>query len=139
MIRASCASVMLAAMVTSTFPFGSRKLVWLQPRGLVHLQNSRSAEHEMMVAMFRLLLLAAAAVAAHAQNPLTDAVMARYKGIRQSLIDSAEVMPADAYSFKLTPAQRTFAEWIDHVPTDNYNFCATIKAEKAPDTGICTP
>jgi hypothetical protein len=90
----------------------------------------------MMIGMLKLLLVTAAAtVAAHAQNPLTDAVMARYKGIRLNLVESAEAMPADAYSFKLTPVQRTFAEWVGHVTIGNYNFCATIKGEKAPDAG----
>jgi uncharacterized damage-inducible protein DinB len=84
--------------------------------------------------MFRLLLLAAVTLAAQAQNPLTDAVMARYKNIRQSLIDSAGVMPPDAYSFRLTSAQRTFAEWVGHVATGNYGYCAVIKGEKTPDT-----
>jgi DinB superfamily len=85
--------------------------------------------------MFRFLLLAASAAAlAYAQNPLTDAVMTRYKNIRQSLLDSAEVMPADSYSFRLTPAQRTFAEWVGHVASGNFGYCAVIKGEKTPDT-----
>lgn len=69
-----------------------------------------------------------------AQNPLTDAVMARYRAIRQSLIDTAEVMPEDSYAFRLTQPQRTFAEWIGHTAMGNYNFCAGIKGSAAPDT-----
>jgi uncharacterized damage-inducible protein DinB len=84
--------------------------------------------------MFRLLLSGAVALTAYAQNPLTDAVMARYINIRQSLIESADVMPADAYSFRLTSGQRTFAEWVAHVAMGNYGYCAVIKGEKAPDT-----
>lgn len=75
----------------------------------------------------------ASALLAQSANPLTDAVKARYRGIRQNLIETADLMPADSYSFKLTPAQRTFAEWIEHVAMGNYNFCSTIKGEKSPD------
>lgn len=73
------------------------------------------------------------AMLAQSANPLTDAVRARYRGIRQNLIETADVMPDDSYSYKLTPAQRTFGEWIAHVAMGNYNFCSTIKGEKARD------
>jgi hypothetical protein len=76
-----------------------------------------------------LLLLSCGAVMAQSQNPLTDAVMARYKTIRQNLIESAEAMPEDAYSFRLTPPQRPFGEWIGHTAMGNYNYCAMIKGQ----------
>src|SRR4029077_15878914 len=80
------------------------------------------------------LLMWGAAALAQPANPLTDAVMNRYKGIRQNLIESAEAMPEEGYSFRLTPPQRPFGEWIGHVAMGNYNFCGVIKGEKAPDT-----
>ena len=70
---------------------------------------------------------------AQSSNPLTDAVMARYKSVRQNLIEAAEAMPEDGYSFRLTPQQRPFGEWIGHTAMGNYNYCAIIKGEKAPD------
>ena len=73
------------------------------------------------------------AMLAQSANPLTDAVKGRYRGIRQNLIETADIMPDDSYSYKLTPAQRTFGEWIAHVAMGNYNFCSTIKGEKARD------
>src|SRR5438552_2004573 len=81
-----------------------------------------------------ILLVSCAAAMAQSPNPLTDAVMNRYKGIRQNLIESAEVMPEEGYSFRLTPPQRPFGEWIGHVAMGNYNFCGVIKGEKPPDT-----
>ena len=78
-----------------------------------------------------LILLASAALA---QNPLTDAFQGRYKSMRQNLVQSAELMPEDAYGFKLTPEQRPFGGWIGHVAMGNYHFCSMIKGEKAPDT-----
>ena len=84
--------------------------------------------------MTRIPILLMSVCAAWAQNPLTDAVMGRYRGIRQNMIETADVMPDDAYSFRLTPAQRTFAEWIGHAAMGNYGYCAVIKGEKTPDT-----
>jgi DinB family len=78
-----------------------------------------------------LLVLSCGAALAQSQNPLTDAVMARYKIFRQNLIESAEAMPEDAYSFRLTPAQRPFGEWIGHTAMGNYNYCAVIKGQSA--------
>lgn len=80
--------------------------------------------------IFPLLLACAAALSA--QNPVTDAVTASYSRVKQNLIETAEIMPEDAYGFKLTPGQRTFGEWIEHTTLGNYNFCAGIQGEK-PD------
>jgi hypothetical protein len=67
-------------------------------------------------------------------NPLTEAVTGRYKAVSQNLIETAEVMPEEFYSYRLTPAQRPFGEWIGHTAMGNYNFCAAIKGEKPPET-----
>lgn len=79
-------------------------------------------------------VLAAGCGIAAAQNPLTDQVMARYRAIRQNLVETAEVMPEGSYDYRLTPAQRTFGEWIGHTAMGNYSYCAVIKGEKTPDT-----
>ena len=68
-------------------------------------------------------------------NPLTDQVMARYKQIKLSLLDSAEVMPEQHYGFRLTPGQRTYGEWIAHAAVGNYGYCAAIRGVKTPQTG----
>lgn len=81
-----------------------------------------------------LALLLAASVYAQAANPLTSQIEARYKRIRADLLDAAEVMPESGYSFRLTPAQRTYAEWVAHAASGNYSFCSAIKGEKTPDT-----
>jgi hypothetical protein len=80
------------------------------------------------------LLVLASTVAALAENPLTDSVMTRYKRLRLDVSETAEVMPEQNYSFRLTPAQRTFAEWIGHAAMGNFGFCAAIKGEAAPKT-----
>ncbi len=89
--------------------------------------------------MRRLLVLAAglavfsAAACAQAANPLTSAFLDSYKNARLNLEQSAEVMPADGYDFRATPAVRTFGDWIGHTAQANYSFCSSIKGEVRPD------
>ena len=45
----------------------------------------------------------------------------------------AEVMPAEKYSFRLTPGQMTFAEWINHSSERNYRDCSTLRSEPQPE------
>jgi hypothetical protein len=68
-----------------------------------------------------------------AQNYLTTAATERYFNVvRRSLEASADVMPADKYSFRLTPGQMTFAEWLNHSTQRNYSDCAALKSESVP-------
>ncbi|MDE3198563.1 MAG: DinB family protein [Acidobacteriota bacterium] len=72
-------------------------------------------------------------VAASAQTTLTSTATQRYfNGVRRNLEASADAMPADKYSFRLTPAQMTFAEWLIHSAQRNYADCAALKGEPAP-------
>jgi uncharacterized damage-inducible protein DinB len=54
--------------------------------------------------------------------------------VRRNLAEAAEQMPADEYSFKPTPAVRSFGEVIGHVINANYFFCSQVKGEKSPGT-----
>ena len=65
-------------------------------------------------------------------NPLTENFQARYKTIRANLVETAEAMPEEGYSFKLTSEQRSFGDWIGHTAAGNYGYCATMKGEAAP-------
>jgi hypothetical protein len=74
-----------------------------------------------------------ACVTAQAQNYLTKAATERYFNVvRRNLEASADAMPADKYSFRLTPGQMTFAEWLDHSTQRNYSDCAALKGESVP-------
>jgi hypothetical protein len=76
-------------------------------------------------------LLACATV--QAQNFLTKAATERYFNVvRRNLEAAADSMPADKYSFRLTPGQMTFAEWLDHSTQRNYSDCAALKSESTP-------
>jgi hypothetical protein len=47
-------------------------------------------------------------------DPLTQAILNRYEDVKRNVVEAAEVMPEEHYSFRLTEAQRSFAEWIGH-------------------------
>jgi len=69
-----------------------------------------------------------------AQNTLTTTATQRYfNAIRRNLEASADVMPADKYSFRLTEGQMTFGEWLIHSAQRNYSDCATLKSESVPE------
>src|SRR5260370_24365479 len=70
----------------------------------------------------------------HAQNYLTTAATQRYFNVvRKNLEASADVMPAEKYSFRLTDGQMTFAEWLIHSAQRNYSDCAALKSESVPE------
>lgn len=66
-----------------------------------------------------------------AQN-LTAANQRYFGSVRRSLEASADVMPADKFSFRLTDGQMTFGEWLIHSAQRNYADCATLKSEAPP-------
>src|SRR5437762_13373576 len=66
----------------------------------------------------------------HAENNLTATARERYFDVvRRNLEASADVMPAEKYSYRLTPGQMTFAEWINHSTQRNYLDCGVLRGE----------
>src|SRR5260370_3184386 len=81
--------------------------------------------HIRLLACFPLLV-----TALFAQNNLTTTGTQRYFDVvRRNLEASADQMPADKYSYRLTPGQMTFAEWINHSTQRNYLDCGTLRGE----------
>jgi hypothetical protein len=71
--------------------------------------------------------------ALQAQDHLTTTATERYFNVvRRNLEASAEVMPAEKYSFRLTDGQMTFAEWLIHSTQRNYSDCAVLRSESTP-------
>ncbi len=71
-----------------------------------------------------------------AQNNLTSTAIQRYfNGVRRNLEGAADAMPAEKYGFRLTDAQMTFAEWLNHSTERNYSDCAALKGEPVPAAG----
>ena len=80
-----------------------------------------------------LVLLAAAALPslAAAQSPVAEAFRDNAKDIGKNLVAAAEVMPAEKYGFKPTPAQMSFADIVDHLSQGNDYLCGAITGMKA--------
>lgn len=80
-----------------------------------------------------LFLLLVASLPLFAANPLTQAVRDSYQTMRLYLTASADMMPDEHYSFKLTPVSRTFGDWMKHTAEMNYAVCAKLRGVPAPD------
>ena len=81
-----------------------------------------------------LLFCLLAAGMLQAQNHMTNTAIQRYFNVvRSNLESSADVMPAEKYSYRLTPQQMTFAEWLNHATQRNYSDCAILKGEPVSD------
>jgi hypothetical protein len=74
------------------------------------------------------------ATALSAQSTLTTTALQRYfNPVRHSLEASADAMPAEKYSYRLTDGQMTFAEWLLHSAQRNFADCAVLKGEAPPE------
>lgn len=86
------------------------------------------------------ILLASAVVsAANAQapaagNPISQAIRGEWNGVKQNVVKSAAVMPADKYGFKPVASVRSYGQILAHIAGANYIFCAAAKGEKSPHT-----
>ena len=78
------------------------------------------------------LFLGLFAVGAFAQGPLVEAITAQYKPMKLNFIEGAAAIPADDYTYKLTPPQRPLGEWISHTAQGNFTRCAAISGKATP-------
>ncbi len=72
------------------------------------------------------------AVVAAQANPLATAFRSNATMMAKNLTAAAEVMPADKYSFKPTPAQMSFGDILGHLAGGNDALCGLIGGVKAP-------
>jgi uncharacterized damage-inducible protein DinB len=65
------------------------------------------------------------------QQPTTLAAMLnqRYTQVKTSITNAANDMPEENYSFKATPAEMSFGEWIAHVADTQIRQCSTVNGE----------
>lgn len=82
----------------------------------------------------RLILAALAAfpAIAAAQSPVATAFRNDAADKAKNLIASAEIMPAEHYNFKPTPAQMSFGDIVVHLSQGNDFLCGAIGGMKAP-------
>jgi uncharacterized damage-inducible protein DinB len=85
------------------------------------------------------LLLAASSLGAQAtksaaapESPVGNDVRALWLQSADYLARAAAAVPESTYSFRPTPAVRTFGQLIGHVAGSQYAFCATAMGQKAP-------
>jgi uncharacterized damage-inducible protein DinB len=83
------------------------------------------------------VLFAALPTSAFAQaNPFTAAAKGHQDMIKGNLAKTAAKVPEELYSFKPTPAVRSFAELIGHLADANFGICASAAGEKPPQNGF---
>ena len=73
-------------------------------------------------------------VFAPSANPVSDAVRSVLARESKNLVASAELMPAEKYTFQPTPAQMTFGQLVAHVVQTNIFICSGIGSTPAPMT-----
>lgn len=85
--------------------------------------------------LFCLLSALPAFPQARAGNPVTTSFLAVQRNVQQNLIEAAEAMPEEHYTFRPTPEVRQFGEWVEHTAMSNYNYCSALKGEANPHAG----
>jgi hypothetical protein len=81
---------------------------------------------------FSVFLIFATAAAASAANPVIAETKVGYTAVKNYIIQGAERMPADAYSFRATPEERTFAELIGHIADAQTRICGAATGNVKP-------
>lgn len=84
----------------------------------------------MFAAASFLALNASAQMAAPAAPGLAKELLNTWNRASRDIIDVAEAMPAEKYSFKPTPEVRTFAEQLLHIAGSNYLYVDSAKGQK---------
>lgn len=90
------------------------------------------------LAILSLTLMTTCAPALLGQTPapapapgLARELLNAWNRVGQDIVEIAEAMPAEKYSFKPTPEVRSFGEQLLHIAGANYLFVANAKGEKA--------
>jgi uncharacterized damage-inducible protein DinB len=69
-------------------------------------------------------------LALNAQNPLSTDLKNSYNGIKGTLIKAADEMPDADYSFKASPAERTYGAMVGHIADVQLALCGNAKGEQ---------
>jgi len=79
------------------------------------------------------LLMSSSSLALAQSAPMATAFRADAAEASKKLVAAAQLMPADKYDFRPTPAQMTFAAIIGHLANETDLFCSVVGGTKAPD------
>lgn len=82
-----------------------------------------------MKPMLTFLVLAGASTMFAQSDPLSTEVKQNYSRIKDNLLKGAEKVSEADYSFKPTPAVRTFGEVVNHIAEVQMSICGVAKGE----------
>ena len=77
-------------------------------------------------------LVVVPSIASAQANPVAEAFRRTAADDGKNLVAAAEVMPADKYGYKPTPAQMSFSDIVVHLAQGNDYFCGNLVGMKAP-------
>jgi uncharacterized damage-inducible protein DinB len=90
--------------------------------------------------MIAALTLCIAAVSAQtpagAEHPIAGGQKFLYTMVKNYIVQAAEKMPEENYSFKPTPEVRSFGQLIGHIADAQYLFCSAVLGQPNPAPGI---
>jgi uncharacterized damage-inducible protein DinB len=69
-------------------------------------------------------------------NPITASERGFYSFVSSAVVNAAQKMPEENYSFKPTPEVRTFGQLVGHVADASYSFCSQAIGEANPGKDI---
>src|SRR5579862_173766 len=78
----------------------------------------------------------AQAPAAPPANPITASEKGFYSFVSGAVVEAAQKMPEENYSFKPTPEVRSFGQLVGHVADASYMFCSQATGETSPAKDI---
>jgi hypothetical protein len=79
------------------------------------------------------VMVLASALPALAQKVVADVIARSAAGTFRNLVESAEKMPEEHYSFQATKETRTFAGFVGHTINSAFNNCSRAKGEANPN------
>jgi uncharacterized damage-inducible protein DinB len=66
----------------------------------------------------------------NAQNPLSSDLKGSFEGIKSTIMKAAEEMPEADYSFKASPAERTYGAIVGHIADVQMALCGNAQGEQ---------
>lgn len=81
--------------------------------------------------MKRVVVCALLSTCAFGQGPIVKSFTPRYEAAKLNFIETADLFADKDYSYRLTPAQRTVGEWIEHTIASLHNSCGLMEGKGA--------
>ncbi len=79
---------------------------------------------------------APSAAAGPVANPVTTTVKGQLTRYEKNMVDAADLMPAEKYSFKPTPEMNSFGHVVMHIAQSNNFLCSKISGQAAPEVKL---